>query len=435
MGWKILTIGFLVVVAIGVTLVFNNYASIDYGPPRPSVAPTPSPAPTLIAADDTGATKEGIAEIINANNQFALEFYSNLRQNEKGNIFFSPYSVSTALSMVYEGARGQTAKEIQSVFHLPEDADLRRSSIAAIYNQLNKKDAKYKLNTANALWMQKDYQLLQDYLAAVERYYAGKAANVDFRGATEEARKTINNWVEEKTNNKIKDLFPRGSLNPLTRLVLTNAVYFKGNWVKQFDKSQTKEEDFKVGDDKTIKTQMMSRTDKESKFGYAETKDLQILEMPYEGKDLSMLVFLPKNNDLESLEKLLTPEKLSQWKKEIKEKRVNVYLPKFTFNTKYTLNENLANMGMPRAFTDQADFSGINGGKDLYIQLVVHQAFVDVNEEGTEAAAATGISVGITSVGPIIPEFRADHPFIFLIQEKETGNILFMGRVVNPSVN
>lgn len=389
-------------------------------------------------ADDAGATPDGISKVVNANNQFALDFYSNLKGKEKSNLFFSPYSISTALAMTYEGARGQTAKEMQSVFHFSEDHTIRRSSFAAVYNQMNKKDAKYKLHTANALWAQKDYHLLNEYIETVEKYYGGKATNEDFRAAAEEARKTINHWVEEKTNNKIKDLFPKDSLDKLTRLVLTNAIYFKGDWVKQFDKGKTKDEDFKVSRDKKIKVPMMRRTDNEAIFNYGETDELQMLEMLYEGEELSMIILLPKDMNLGFLEKSLTVGKLNHWKNLLRKQRVDVYMPKFTFKIKYTLNENLKGMGMVSAFTSPerpsgANFSGINGKKDLFIQLVVHQAFVDVNEEGTEAAAATGVAVGITSLPPKrVPVFRADHPFIFLIQEKETGNILFMGRVVNP---
>jgi len=384
-------------------------------------------------ADDSGATSEGIISVVKASNQFALDFYFNIKDDEKGNIFYSPYSISTALAMTYEGARGKTADEIQSVFHFPKDDATRRSSVAAIYNGLNKKDAKYRLRTANALWVQKDYRLLNGYIDTIEKYYLGKATNVDFAGATEHARQTINNWVEDKTENKIKDLFPQGSLNSLTRLVLTNAIYFKGIWVKQFSKSETRDEDFRVSKGQTVKVPMMRRTDAKAKFNYAETEDLQILEMLYEGGDLSMLVLLPRGDDLKPLEDSLTLKNLNEWKNELKEQRVDVYMPKFTFKSKYFLNENLKEMGMPLAFTPRADFSGIAGDRDLFIQLVVHQAFVDVNEEGTEAAAATGVSVGLVSVGPPILIFRADHPFIFIIQEKETGNILFLGRVINPT--
>ncbi len=365
-------------------------------------------------------------------NQFAFDLYSNLKDAEEGNIFFSPYSISTALAMTCEGARGQTAEEMQSVFHFPGDS-VRRSSFAAIHNQLNKPNVEYELHTANALWVQKDYPLLDEYIGTIESYYAGKATNLDFVGETEQARQTINSWVEDKTNAKIKELFSQGSLNPLTRLVITNAIYFKGTWVKQFNETKTRQEDFRISPDNVVQVPMMRRTGEDAEFNYAETDELQILEMLYEGEDLSMIVLLPKDDALEALEGSFTMENLDQWKAELAEQRVDVYMPKFTFESKYPLNENLIEMGMPSAFDpDAADFSGIGGTRGLFIQLVVHKAFVDVNEEGTEAAAATGVVAGITAMPPPVPVFRADHPFIFLIQERGTGNILFLGRVVDP---
>ncbi len=381
--------------------------------------------------DDSGATPLNISSVINANNQFALDLYSELKDKEE-NIFFSPYSISVALAMTYEGARGQTAEEMRSVFHFPEDNNARRSSFAALHNDINNKNAKYQLSTANALWVQKNYNLLNNYTDTIQNYYGGKATNVDFEGATEDARKTINNWVEDKTNNKIKDLFPQGSLDRNTRLVLTDAIYFKGDWVKQFDEKETKQEEFRVNKDNVIQIPMMRRTDKGAIFNYTETEELQILEMIYEGEELSMLVLLPKNDELKSLEVWLTVENLTGWKNEIKEQRVNIFIPKFTLDTKYPLNGNLIKMGMQLAFSPDADFSGIDGTKSLFIDKVIHQAYVNVNEEGTEAAAATGVSMYTTSAGPIIPEFRANHPFIVIIQERETGNILFLGRIINP---
>ena len=390
--------------------------------------PTPEPIPV---ADDKGATSAGINSVISANNQFALDLYSQLKNNE-GNIFFSPYSISTALAMTYEGARGKTAEEMQSVFHFPTDSNTRRSSFAAIHNQLNKPDSKYKLNIANALWAQNDYKFLNDYLTTLQQYYAGKATNVDFKNSTEEARQTINKWVESKTNDKIKDLFPQGSLNDMTRLVLTNAIYFKGTWIKQFEKSQTRDEDFRISSTNTIKVPMMRRTDKNAKFNYTETDNLQILEMPYEGDKLSMMILLPKDDNLSSLENSLSLEKINDWRSKLREQRVDVFMPKFTFDTKYFMNETLAKMGMPTAFTYDADLSGMDGTQNLYIQKVIHQAFVDVNEEGTEAAAGSGVSIGLKSAMPQQIVFRADHPFIFAIQDKDNGNILFLGRVSNP---
>ncbi len=382
--------------------------------------------------DGTDSTQSGIQQVVNANNEFAFDFYSEINKKEEGNIFYSPYSISAALAMTYEGAKGQTADEMKSVFHFPE-SDILRPNFAAIYNNINKKDKEYKLSTGNALWAQQDYQFLPDYLATVEKYYGGKAANLDFVGESEKSRQTINTFIEQQTNDKIKDLIPRGVLNAYTRLVLTNAIYFKGTWVKQFDKSDTRDQDFTTISGQKVKTPMMQLTGDDAEFNYAETDDIQILEMPYDGEDLSMLILLPKENNLEMVEESLNNEKLSEWKNMLNEQRVDIFVPKFKFETKYFMVETLTDMGMPTAFIDAADFSGMDGTQNLLIQNVIHQAFVEVNEEGTEAAAATAVVGGIESVGPRIPTFRADHPFIFIIQEKETGNILFLGRMSNPT--
>lgn len=384
-------------------------------------------------ANATGATMQGITEVVNANNQFALDLYMRYKDKKDQNIFFSPYSISTALAMVYEGARGQTAEEMQKVFYFPKNDSERRANFAAIYNEINKANKSYKLSTANALWAQKDYPFLGSYFNIVKQYYGGKATNLDFIGEAEKSRKIINKWVEQQTNNKIKDLIPPGALNRMTRLVITNAIYFKGTWLKQFDERKTKEADF-YAPDKIVKVQMMSKTDKDAEFNYAETDKLQILEMLYSGNELSMIILLPKENEtLDSIN--LTLENLASWKNSLTEQRVNVYMPKFKFETKYFMAEDLKEMGMPTAFNSGvANFSGMTGERDLYIDFVIHQAFVEVNEEGTEAAAATAVGVGVTAAPPRqIPVFRADHPFIFIIQQKETGNILFFGRVIDPS--
>jgi len=372
--------------------------------------------------------------VVNANNQLAFELYSQFNEESKdSNIFFSPYSISIALTMTYEGAKGQTAEEMQSVLHIPEDANVRRPNFARIFNEINKKEKKYKLSTANALWAQKDYSFLKEYTNNVEKYYGGKLTNLDFTRESEKSRQIINKWVEDQTNNKIKDLIPQGVLNAYTRLVLTNAIYFKGTWVKQFDEKDTKEEDFRIDSSNTVKVPMMRLIGDGVKFNYVETDEIQILEMPYHGEDLSMLIILPKGNNFANIEKSITLEKLSEWKNMLNEQRVDIFIPRFKFKTKYFMAKALSDMGMPTAFGSTADFSGMDGTRDLFIQNVIHQAFVEVNEEGTEAAAATGVVMGITSVGPRIPIFRADHPFIFIIQERETGNILFLGRVSDPS--
>lgn len=385
--------------------------------------------------DGTEATTDEVASVVNANNQFTLDLYSELNK-EDGNIFFSPYSISTALAMTYEGARDKTATEIESVFHFPIDVSVRKQAFLTIHDQINQPNSKYKLSIANALWAQKDYKFLSTYIDDIEKYYAGKATNVDFKNSTEDARQTINNWVADQTNDKIKNLFSRGSLNHLTCLVLTNAIYFKGTWVKEFDQDQTQDDDFRLGSKNTIQVPMMRRTDEDAEFNYSENSDLQVLEMPYEGDKLSMMILLPTDDNLLSLEKNLSLENIKKWKDDFEKQQVKVYVPKFTFNTKYSLNDTLSKMGMPTAFSDKADFSGLNGTKNLSIQSVIHQAFVAVDEEGTEAAAATGVSIGETAIAPTenpIPIFKADHPFIFIIQDEDNGNILFLGRVSDPS--
>ncbi len=385
-------------------------------------------------ADDSGASIEGSEAITQANNTFALEMYSKLRkENTDDNVFFSPYSILIALTMTYEGAKGETAEEMEAVLHIPEDADVRRPNFARIYNVINSKDKGYELSTANALWAQRDFKFLKEYVNSIEKYYGGNVTNLDFAGASENACQTINSWVADHTNQKIKDLIPQGIISDATRLVLTNAIYFKGIWLVQFDENDTREEDFRTSAGDFVKVPMMRLVDHDARFKYAETDELQFLEMSYEGDDVAMYIILPKENDLSDIEESMDYDSLSAWKDMLHERKVNIYIPKFKFTTKYFLRETLSDMGMPTAFGSNADFSGMNGTRDLFIQSVIHQAFVEVNEEGTEAAAATGVVMEVTSIGPETPVFRADHPFIFFIQEIETGNILFVGRVCDPS--
>ena len=381
-------------------------------------------------SDDTGWSEEGAQEVIDANNQFALELYTELSKNGKENIFYSPYSIFAALGMTYEGAKGETKDEIKSVFHFPEDSTLR-PNFAKIYNDINKNEEDYELRTGNALWVQKDYPFLEDYINIVEKYYGGKVSNLDFVKETEKSRQTINNFIEEQTNGKIKDLIPKGVLDYLTRLVLTNAIYFKGTWQWEFNPKNTEEVDFKITPTDIVKVPMMYMKPEKAKFNYADLEDLQILELPYKGEKISMLILLPKDN-LEDIQPL-TIEKLKEWKSQMKKETLDeIYLPKFEFDTKYFMKEILSDMGMPTAFEMDADFSGMDGTKSLYIKEVIHQAYVKVDEKGTEAAAATGVVMELTSIMPK-NIFRADHPFIFIIQQNDTGNILFLGRVNDPT--
>lgn len=396
------------------------------------------------SADDTGSSTEGIQEVVDANNRFAFELYSKLN-NKDTNMFYSPYSISSALAMTYEGAKGETAEEMKSVFHFPE-SNILRPNFAAVYNNINKASKAYELRTGNALWAQYDYRFLEDYTSRVEKYYGGRATNLDFVGETERSRQTINDFIEEQTNDRIKDLIPRGVLNAMTRLVLTNAIYFKGTWEWEFDKSDTRDQLFKITPENTVEVPMMYMKNDKAEFNYAELEKLQILELPYKGEEVSMLILLPKQGrafDTETGESIgydyaladieLSSENLNEWKARMHETKLDgIFLPKFEFDTKYFLNDALKAMGMPTAFSMKADFSGMDGTTDLFISDVIHQAFVKVDEKGTEAAAATAVVMKITGIA--MPKlFRADHPFIFLIQEKATGNILFLGKVVDPT--
>jgi len=290
---------------------------------------------------------------------------------------------------------------------------------------------KYELRVANALWGQKDYAFLPAFVGLVETQYGGTLRNVDFVAAAEQARQTINAWVAKQTNDKIKDLIGPGVLNAMTRLVLTNAIYFKGNWASQFKKDQTQDQPFTLLDGTKVQVPMMNQ---QTRFGYAQTDALQVLEMPYKGEELSMVILLPKKTDgIKELEQSLTPEALSKWLTAIRKQKVITSVPKFRMTSKFSLAQILQSMGMTDAFTEQADFTGMAARRELFLSAVIHQAYVDVNEEGTEAAAATGAVVGITSAGPDTPPvFRADHPFLFLIRDLKSGSVFFLGRVMNP---
>jgi len=429
---KILTIviALLMVTVVTATAVYFLFPYQPKQPPK---------------ADDVGSTPQGIQQVVNANNQFAFELYSELDKSEQGNIFYSPYSISAALAMTYEGAKGQTADEMKSVFHFPE-SNILRPNFAAIYNKINGEHNAYELKTGNALWVQQDYKFLEDYTSRVEKYYGGKVANLDFKQETEKSRQTINSFIEQQTNNKIKDLIPKGMLNPMTRLVLTNAIYFKGTWKWEFDKSDTQEQDFKITPTNIVKTPMMYMKPDKARFNYANLENLQVLELPYKGDKISMLILLPKqgedydyktgkrivsNYTLKDID--LSVQKLNEYKAQMKETKLDaLYLPKFEFDAKYSMKDTLSTMGMPTAF-GAADFSGMNGKINLQISQVIHQAFIKVDEQGTEAAAATAVGMQLESAAMPRNVFRADHPFIFIIQEKETGNILFMGRVTDPT--
>ena len=386
-----------------------------------------------VPLNTTSVSGESVADdsVAAGNNRFAFDLYRRLAAEPAhagDNLFFSPYSITSALAITCEGARGTTADEIGAVLYLPENETLRREGFAAIDAGLNRGSGNYTLRTANALWAEETYSLLPDYIDVAAHGYGANVTNLDFIENPDGSRETINRWVEEQTEDKIRDLLPPGSIDPLTRLVITNAIYFKGTWAELFDPNKTTEEEFRVAPNQTVTVPMMHGN---AVYPYAETETLRVLEMPYahgNETELTMLVFLPKEDNLTVAEEALDAGRLADLQKSLVSQRVRVFFPKFTLETGYPLPGVLAAMGMPTAFADDADLSGMDGTRDLFVTGVFHKAFVDVNEEGTEAAAATGVVVG----GGATPVFRADHPFVFLIVEKDSGAILFIGRVVNP---
>lgn len=367
--------------------------------------------------------------LVNGNNQFACDLYGRLR-TESGNLFFSPGSISTALAMTYAGAKGNTAAQMAAALHFKLPQDQLHPAFAALSERVSAKKEGMEVRIANRLWGQAGYPFLPEYLQLTKHDYGAELGQVDFVSRTEAARQTINTWVEQQTDEKIKDLIPQGALDEMTRLVLTNAIYFKGDWASPFDKKATKKAPFYLSADRSVEVPMMFEN---GLFRFAAVDGDRILALPYAGDDLSMWVLLPKEIDgLAALEAKLTPETLQKWETALRRRSVDVYLPRFKAESSFSLSGVLQAMGMTTAFAPgQADFSGMTERKDLSISEVVHKAFVDVNEKGTEAAAATGVVIGITSV-QATPEFRADHPFVFLIRDNHTGSILFMGRMENP---
>jgi len=403
---------------------------------------------SLCAAEEA-MEKGNIRALAQGNNAFALDLYAELK-GEDGNLFFSPFSISTALAMTYAGARGETAAQMKKTLHLPDDphaafkafdedlmrrADLKAKREGRHFPRDQKKHFEpLKLVTANALWGQKGYGFLPAFLTLTKENYGAGLHEMDFGGDAEGARKTINKWVEQKTQDKIKDLIPRGGVNAATRLVLTNAIYFKASWKEPFQQRATKDAPFALLDGKKVNVPTMRKT---HRFGYMENDTLQALELEYRACDLTMVILLPRKADgVTALEKQLTQENLNGWLKQLKRgKKVRLELPKFRFSFGARMRKLLVSLGMTDAFAaGKANFSGMNGGKEpLWIDAVIHKAFVDVNEKGTEAAAATAVMMAGAAPRPEEPvPFLCDHPFLFLIRDRVSGSILFMGRVANP---
>lgn len=375
--------------------------------------------------------KPDVASLVQGNNAFALALYNQVRGGS-GNLFFSPYSISNALAMTYAGARGATAAEMARALHFTLPVDRFHPAFRELIMELNGHGLprEYQLVVSNALWGQRG-DFLPDFLQLVKTYYGSGIKQADFRIDPEGARLNINRWVASQTADKIKDLLAKGDVTRDARLILTNTIYFKGSWLQQFEPMATRPADFFVTPSDTVSVPLMHRV---GHYPYADAGSFQALALPYEGEEVQMLVLLPKRKDgLAELEQSLTTEKLADTVAQLKDAEVAVALPKFKLTARMDLQPALSDLGMPIAFTEQADFSGMNGRRDLAITKVVHQAYVDVDESGTEAAAATAVVISRTSIQPTPPiTFRADHPFVFAIRDVRTGSLLFVGRLANP---
>ncbi len=413
--------------------------------PAPAPAPTPIPAPTpsgILRSDKQRVISPDVNEadlstLVDENSAFAFDLYQSLRGGED-NLFFSPYSISLALAMTYAGARGQTAQEMADTLHFI----LSQDRLHPVFNRLDIELARrgegakgkdgegFRLNIVNAIWGQEDYEFLSEFLDVLAENYGAGLRVLDFINASEESRITINDWVSEQTEGRIEDLIPQGAIDALTRLVLTNAIYFNAAWQFPFNEEATSDGPFYLLDGGEVIVPMMRQTES---FGYAEEDDYQVVGLPYDGGELSMVILLPQADKFEAFESSMDFHRVTEIISNLTSQQVNLTMPKFEFESSFGLKKALTGMGMPIAFSPDADFSGMTGSRDLFIDDVLHKAFVSVDEAGTEAAAATAVIMTLTAVPSPPVEVTVDRPFVFLIHDIETGTILFVGRIVNPS--
>ncbi|MFK3990659.1 serpin family protein [Psychrobacter sp. NPDC064578] len=401
---------------------------------KPIVSKTETPSTTktdksYTAADDSASTPEGVKQVVDANNQFAIDLYQQINgQTEQvdKNIFFSPYSLSTAMAMLYAAAEGETKQQIQKTFHYPAPAILNPNS-AALYNQFNTPNPNYNLSTVNDLWMRQGLSPNQTYLDTVKRYYGGQVTNLDFASRPEPSRQTINKTISRHTQQMIPELLPERSIKSSTAAVLTNAVYFKSEWAQPLG-LQGSSQPFYNADGTTSLEIMMYDI---NRFDYMEDEQVQVVELPYKGDDLSMLIVLPKSKEAAAMQKLvanLSDAQISRWTEGLENKEIFLNMPKFKLEQSYKMETILAEMGMPIAFSNHADFSLFNDKLPLAVDSIIHKAVVEVDEKGTVAAAATSIVAVVVSAS-YSAEFHANHPFVFMIKDNKTNAILFLGQV------
>ncbi|XP_032363805.1 leukocyte elastase inhibitor-like [Etheostoma spectabile] len=381
------------------------------------------------------------APLSKANTTFSLALLQKFGDDDKtANIFYSPFSISSALAMVMLGARGNTATQMSECLKTKDCQDDVHVSFAQLLSELNKADAPYTLSVANRLYGERSFQFVEcDFLEKTKNHYNAELETVDFKGGSEAARLKINSWVQKQTQDKIKDLLAEGDVDSLSRLVLVNAIYFKSNWNEKFQQHDTQDAHFRLNKNDTKPVKMMHQT---ALFPFSNNPkaNCKILEMPYKGKELSMLIFLPNEMEdsttgLEKLEKQLTYENFMEWTHPdmMDNVEVQVGLPRFKMEESYDMEEVLVSMGMVDAF-DKADFSGMSPAEWLVLSKVVHKAFVEVNEKGTEAAAVTAAVMMLESCTISSPSatFIADHPFLFFIRHNPSMSVLFAGRYCSP---
>lgn len=393
----------------------------------------PYPALSLAHSDlsrqrDPQVASEDVQTLARGNNAFALDLYRALAASD--NVVFSPYSISLALAMTYAGARGETASQMAQTLHvlLPDE------SFHAAFNRLDldltgQDDALFRLHIANALWAQKDHPFRQEYLDTLAVNYGAGVQLTDF-ARSEAARRAINDWVSRQTEEKIQDLIPAGALDAMTRLVLVNAIYFKADWETPFDPQQTGDASFYLLDGSQVTVPMMSQ---DLNGRYVRGSTYQAIELPYQGGTIAIDILLPDDGQFSAFSQSLDAEQLNRILEALQPTSMHLYLPKFRFTRDFDLGSTLSALGMKDAFLpDQADFSGMDGARDLYIGKVLHKAFIAVDEQGTEAAAATGVVMRLTAAMPSGVEVTVDRPFLFLIRDLSSGQILFFGQVLNP---
>jgi len=422
----------ILIAVLAIVLLLPVIASIQMAQPA---------AAELLKSDKERITSPNVstseqASLVEGNSAFAFELYQALK-GEESNLFYSPYSISLALAMTYAGARNETAEQMADTLQFMLEQDRLHpafnwldAELASRGEGAEGKDGEgFRLNIVNAIWGQKDYEFLSDFLDVLAENYGAGLRILDFITETEKSRLTINDWVSDQTEGRIEDLIPQGAIDALTRLVLTNAIYFNAAWDHPFNGNITADGPFYLLDGGQVIVSMMKQTES---FGYTEGEGYQAVELQYDGNELSMVILLPEAGQFEAFEEGLQAQQVDAIINDLHPTEVTLTMPQFEFDSGFSLKDTLAGMGMPIAFSGGADFSGMTGNRELSISDVIHKAFVAVDEAGTEAAAATAVIMKLTAVPEPPVEVTIDRPFIFLIRDIDTGAILFVGRVMNP---